>query len=200
MVFNKQEWTKKYNKDHREEILTQKKQYYKDHREKIKIQHKQYRKDNREKVKAYNKQYNKDNSDEIKRKSKIYYQNNYEKEQERHLKYYYDNYEKIRVQQKIYQENNPEVGLKSMRKQMKYIGSFLGLDSLQTTAAILSWSRTIKKRDGKKCTWCNSTENLVAHHIWHKAYCPESALDVDNGITLCHECHKEQHRLDRSLS
>ena len=60
-----------------------------------------------------------------------------------------------------------------------------------------AWSKTVRKRDNNKCTWCNSTKTLVSHHIWHKAFCPESALDVDNGITLCHDCHMEQHRLDK---
>ena len=99
-----------------------------------------------------------------------------------------------------YSKLYPEIGLKAKKKELIRLGKLFDLECEVMKYALRSWSKTVRKRDGHKCTWCDSTKKLRAHHIWHKTFCPESALDVDNGITLCHECHMEQHRLDRSLS
>ena len=32
---------------------------------------------------------------------------------------------------------------------------------------------------------------IEAHHIKERCTYPELMFDVDNGLTLCHECHKE---------
>ena len=137
----------------------------------------QYYKDHREERIAYNKQYYKDHREEDKKR-----------------------YEGRKAYFKQYRKDNPEVDLRTMKKQLTNLGKILDMDYDSFKYGLISFTRTVRKRDGNKCTWCNSTEKLVAHHIWHKAFCPESALDVDNGITLCHDCHMEQHRLDRSLS
>ena len=150
---------------------------------------KKYYAEKRVTILAYSKKHREENKEQYKLKDHTYYKENKKKILTRCKKYYEENKEAVNLTNRKYEREHPEVSLKSTKKRMKYIGSFLGLDSLQAAAAILSWSRTVRKRDGKKCTWCNSTEKLVAHHIWHKAFCPESALDVDNGITLCHECH-----------
>ena len=111
-----------------------------------------------------------------------------------------DNVERMREWRINYYKNNPEKFLINHKNHLKKIGKLFDMDWSEMRYALDAWSLTVKKRDSKKCTWCNSTEKLVAHHIWHKAIFPESALDPDNGITLCHECHKEQHRLDRSFN
>jgi hypothetical protein len=166
----------------RQEQLANANEYYLKNRGTILIQRKQYREENREKIRL---------------KQRTHYKLNKAKIRVKQKQYYDLNSEAIGVTNRKYERNHPEITLKSIKKQMEYIGSFLGLDSLQTAAGIHSWSRTVRKRDNNKCTWCNSTKTLVSHHIWHKAFCPESALDVDNGITLCHDCHMEQHRLDK---
>lgn len=55
------------------------------------------------------------------------------------------------------------------------------------------WKRKVKERD-KCCQICGATENLVAHHIKSYRYYPELRYDLSNGITLCGDCHKEQHK------
>ena len=174
----KKQYLKQYYKDHREE----RKQYNKDHSEKIKAYKKQYRKDHREEIKVHNKQYNKDHPRDRRAENRQYYKDHRE-EQLTHTKQYH--------------KDHPEVGLKANRKLLKKLGKSFDLDCDEMMYAINAWSKTVRKRDNNKCTWCNSTKTLVSHHIWHKAFCPESALDVDNGITLCHDCHVEQHRLDK---
>ena len=67
-----------------------------------------------------------------------------------------------------YVRNNPEIYLKSRIKRLTALGKILDLNYEEMKHAIDSWSKTVRKRDGHKCTWCNSTEKLVAHHIWHK--------------------------------
>lgn len=51
------------------------------------------------------------------------------------------------------------------------------------------WSRKVIERDGK-CKGCDSEENLEAHHVLPKGLYPEKIYDANNGITLCHKCHK----------
>lgn len=54
------------------------------------------------------------------------------------------------------------------------------------------WSRLVRNRDGK-CMYCGSVKNLHAHHIKYKTDYPKLTFDVDNGITLCSDCHYNIH-------
>ena len=176
------------------------KQYYKDHRDEILAYNKQHYKDHREEKLAYIKQYRKDNSEEISTQKKQHYKDHREEKLAYVKQHYKDHREERKAYMKQYHKDHPEVNFKSNKKRLIKLGKTLDMDYNGVKLALMSWSKTVKKHDNHKCTWCNSTENLIAHHIWHKQWCPESALDVDNGITLCHECHVEQHRLDRSFS
>jgi len=55
------------------------------------------------------------------------------------------------------------------------------------------WSRQIRERDEHTCQECGVIERLHAHHIKPKSKHPELALDLDNGITLCVDCHEKKH-------
>lgn len=59
----------------------------------------------------------------------------------------------------------------------------------------LAWKRRIFARDGGTCKYCGATKNLNAHHILPYKEYPELAYDIDNGITLCYECHKTEHSI-----
>ena len=54
-----------------------------------------------------------------------------------------------------------------------------------------TWHKLVFERDGNKCTNCGSVEKLEAHHIKEVCNYPELIFDVDNGQTLCRECHKK---------
>jgi len=55
------------------------------------------------------------------------------------------------------------------------------------------WRKRVYKRDGFKCQMprCNSKHRLQAHHI--KKWSTAAALryEIDNGITLCRNCHDQ---------
>ena len=55
-----------------------------------------------------------------------------------------------------------------------------------------AWSAMVKERD-KKCTECGSVYDLHAHHIKQYKSHPELRHDVNNGITLCGNCHRKWH-------
>lgn len=58
------------------------------------------------------------------------------------------------------------------------------------------WRNSVFKRDGYVCAHCGKKGgDLAAHHIKPWAKFPDSRFDVSNGITLCKECHKKEHRV-----
>jgi len=64
-------------------------------------------------------------------------------------------------------------------------------DRLMHSLAYKNWRRAVFKRDGYCCTECATTHNLHAHHIKPYRDFVELALEIDNGQTLCLECHKK---------
>lgn len=48
-------------------------------------------------------------------------------------------------------------------------------------------------RDNHQCQKCGSLEDLEVHHIEGVAREPMLANDIDNLLTVCHNCHKEIH-------
>lgn len=55
------------------------------------------------------------------------------------------------------------------------------------------WRAAILHRDGHRCIRCGTEERLHAHHIVPWADAPELRLHLDNGLTLCAECHAGEH-------
>ena len=58
------------------------------------------------------------------------------------------------------------------------------------------WRKAILERD-KKCIVCGSEKNLQAHHIKSFAQHPSLRFDLDNGITMCIDCHRMHHRKEK---
>lgn len=56
------------------------------------------------------------------------------------------------------------------------------------------WRRKVFEHDNHTCQRCNIRGgNLHAHHIKPFSEHPESRFDINNGVTLCKECHKKIH-------
>ena len=57
------------------------------------------------------------------------------------------------------------------------------------------WQDSVLNRDNNTCQKCgyNFVSKLVAHHILNFSKWVELRFAIDNGITLCRNCHKEFH-------
>ena len=65
-------------------------------------------------------------------------------------------------------------------------------NSIENRRKLRVWTKAVKERD-KHCQHCYSDENLHAHHIVPKSKFPQYAYDLDNGQTLCRDCHLIEH-------
>jgi len=61
------------------------------------------------------------------------------------------------------------------------------------------WRKQVFKRDNYTCQCCGDKNGngkrikLAAHHLDGYHWCKEKRLDIDNGITLCWDCHNKFH-------
>jgi len=65
-------------------------------------------------------------------------------------------------------------------------------DIVRKSQEYKDWRTSVFERDNYTCTWCgdNRGGNLQADHIKPFAHFVELRFDIDNGRTLCKECHK----------
>lgn len=103
----------------------------------------------------------------------------------RDKEYYQANREKEIQRSKDYQKRNPYPSRLS-KKKFREKAQLSGWD-------LHKWANAIKERDNHQCVECGNTDELEAHHIKEKAVCPELALKLWNGITLCQSCHNNIH-------
>jgi 5-methylcytosine-specific restriction endonuclease McrA len=62
------------------------------------------------------------------------------------------------------------------------------------------WRRKIIERDGAVCQVCGNVEELAAHHKRSWKNYPQERYKIENGITLCKECHKQTLTYGRRIS
>lgn len=70
------------------------------------------------------------------------------------------------------------------------------MDKRRNWRVVKQWRTSCLKRDGFKCLECKSTERLEVNHIVPIRQIQDLKLlaDVENGITLCRECHKKTYQ------
>lgn len=63
-------------------------------------------------------------------------------------------------------------------------------ERIRNSEKYILWRKLVFERDGYKCQICKKIGgNLNAHHIKSFSEYPELRFDVNNGITLCKDCH-----------
>jgi len=70
--------------------------------------------------------------------------------------------------------------------------------AIRESTAYKNWRKDVFERDQYTCQCCGAKcAKINAHHIRHFSDHPDCRLDVENGVTLCVDCHKEVHRHER---
>lgn len=65
---------------------------------------------------------------------------------------------------------------------------------VRNSSAIKTWRSQVLKRDNNTCQHCFSTSGILhAHHIKSFKDYPLLRTDVNNGLTLCENCHGKEH-------
>lgn len=60
------------------------------------------------------------------------------------------------------------------------------------------WRKSVFERDGYKCQMCGKKGGILnAHHIKKYSDYPSLRYDINNGKTLCKECHRKVHTNER---
>lgn len=69
-------------------------------------------------------------------------------------------------------------------------------ESERHTLEYKQWVKSVLKKDGYTCQCCGSSKSgtLIAHHLNGFDNFIEERIDVNNGITLCEDCHKLFHK------
>ena len=67
---------------------------------------------------------------------------------------------------------------------------------LRNTLEYKIWQKAVYQKNNYICQKCKLTgKKLHAHHVQNFAQFPELRLAIDNGITLCIDCHKLFHKI-----
>jgi len=77
-------------------------------------------------------------------------------------------------------ENSARYNVNLSEKERKQQHNIIGINN---------WRNKVKKRNNHTCQKCGSKKHLHAHHINDFKHFPEERLKIENGITLCFECH-----------
>lgn len=115
------------------------------------------------------------------------YQNNYQKEYRKihpKVKSLVNEYMN-RIKNKKFKERE----YRSVNEYYEKLGSKFNMTDNQYVCALDLWAIDIKTLDNYMCKNCDTIENLNAHHIVPKKDFPELSFDLDNGVTLCDNCH-----------
>lgn len=68
-----------------------------------------------------------------------------------------------------------------------------GSGSERNMPEYITWRKAVFERDSYTCQECGAKGDIQAHHIKHWSQHPSERFNIDNGITLCAECHKKKH-------
>jgi HNH endonuclease len=98
---------------------------------------------------------------------------------------------------KFTKEHKSKLGLKGFKNPRWKGGITPENERIRNSAEYKSWRNEVFKRDNFQCVICGSGNKsgsrtpIHADHIKPFAYFPDLRLDINNGRTLCHSCHKK---------
>lgn len=69
-----------------------------------------------------------------------------------------------------------------------------GMNKTRNTFAYTKFKKAVKDRDGK-CLCCGYTEDLEVHHILPYSTYEDLRVNINNAVTLCHDCHEKYEKL-----
>lgn len=89
---------------------------------------------------------------------------------------------------------DPEKGLKSRTplkrgKPMKRVSKSFASTYDQT----INWYEAVLERDNHQCKVCGKSTNDPPHHVWPKSTHGFWRFILENGVTLCLDCHRRVH-------
>lgn len=58
---------------------------------------------------------------------------------------------------------------------------------------VQTWAKRVKEKDAFTCQVCGSKEKPVAHHLNSYASAKDKRYDIENGVTMCRDCHTDFH-------
>jgi HNH endonuclease/NUMOD3 motif len=69
-------------------------------------------------------------------------------------------------------------------------------ERIRATSEYWEWRKAVYERDNYTCQCCgdNRGGNLVAHHLYSYSDYPTLRTDLENGVTLCKDCHISFHK------
>jgi len=144
---------------------------------------------NKEKKNAAAKKYYEANKEKKNAATKKYREANKEKIVALNKKHREANKKKLYDQQRAWRKANPDKVAEHNRRHLLK----LNLANRKISwRALDAWAAQVKEKT-PFCEWCYSEDNLEAHHIMPKAKYPQYALDINNGRTMCQNCHKNCH-------
>ena len=85
------------------------------------------------------------------------------------------------------------IGMFAKEKHWNWQGGINPInDTIRKSTEYKLWRKAVFERDNYTCIWCGNNEsgNLNADHIKPFSLYPELRFAIDNGRTLCVDCHK----------
>ncbi len=139
---------------------------------------KKYRENHHVKVLEITRLWRKEHPQKSKELSKIWHQNNREK---------------VNAEKREWRKNNPEKRRLIEINRLKRIQKAYNFETISKVGfALTIWSKKIRTEYNNLCQVCGKLA-AHTHHILLKRFYPNLALNDNNGIPLCIECHKEVH-------
>jgi len=159
---------------------------------------------NQEKRKTYSNQYYTKNKDSCNKKSSDYYTKNKELIQNNHRQWERDNTIYRKEYRKTYYkkhkgyireyDKNRRTKKNEYQREYRLNHCIVPTQQWRYTKEYKQWKESVYKLYNHTCQECGKTHCKVhAHHIKSAKDYPDLRYDINNGICLCEQCHKQVH-------